>query len=190
VADGSWHGDNVWASLMGGGVIVPSTRPADVVPIGSPAELRWVAVHPHFELSTRRARAARPHRVLLGEATSQAGTFGAFIDAWRRGDRAEIGARLRDRLAEPRRARLIPGYERARRAAFQAGAYGFTISGAGPSVIAIAPPGRERRVGKAIMAAFAREDIGSDLMVCAVDARGARRVRSRTISVWAKGMRT
>jgi homoserine kinase len=174
VADGSWHGDNVWASLMGGGVIVISTVPPEIVPLESPPELRWVTVHPQFELSTRRARAVLPKKVALSDAAAQAGCFASFVTAWRDGDRRGIGRGLQDRLAEPHRARLIPGYAVVRRAALRAGAYGLTLAGAGPSVLAVTPEGEEERIGEAMRGAFRRAGLDSTMLICAVDPEGAR----------------
>ena len=177
VADGAWHGDNVFASLLGGGVLVVSTRPAVVVPLGSPRGLRLVAVHPDVALETRRARAALPRRVPLEDATAQAGQFGAFVAAWTRADRCGIGLGLADRLAEPHRARLVPGFSAARLAALEAGAYGATFAGAGPSVVAVTRVGAEKRVGRAIARAFAGQGLRSDVVICRIDAKGARPVR-------------
>jgi len=174
IADGSWHGDNVFASLMGGGLIVVATRTAEIVPLKSPASLRLVIVHPDFELETRRARAALPARVTVADAAAQAGRFASLVEAWPRGDRRAIGLGLADRLAEPYRAPLVPGYAAAKRAALKAGAHGVTFSGAGPSVVAVAPEGGEARVARALRGAFARAGLGSDAVVCRIDARGAR----------------
>jgi homoserine kinase len=48
-----------------------------------------------------------------------------------------ISRSIHDVIAEPRRQKLIPEFYRAKRAALAAGALGFSISGAGPSVFAL-----------------------------------------------------
>lgn len=176
-ADDSWHGDNVWASLLGGSLIVLSTRPAEIVAIDTPPRLRLVAVHPDLTLDTRRARAALPKAVPLGDATTQAARFGALIAAWPRGDRREIGKGFADCVAEPHRARLVPGFEGARRAALRAGAYGLTFAGAGPTLVSVTPEDKDEEVGQAIQRSFARSGIGAQVLVCRIDPRGARRVQ-------------
>ena len=52
-----------------------------------------------------------------------------------------------DRIAEPRRIPLYPGFPRAREAALAAGAFGVAVSGAGPTLLAVvtAPLGRRGR---------------------------------------------
>lgn len=52
------------------------------------------------------------------------------------GDAALVRAGLRDVLVEPRRAPLIAGFDRVKRAALDRDAMGASISGAGPSVFA------------------------------------------------------
>lgn len=175
-ADGSWHGDNVWSSLLGGGLLVVSTRPAEVVPLGTPRGLRLVLVHPDCELATREARAALPASIPVADATAQAGRLGSLVAAWRRGDRRSIGLALVDRIAEPARAPLVPGYAEAKREATKAGALGVTFSGAGPTVLAVAPEGEEEKVAAAICRGFDRAGLGSEAFVAAVDPRGARPV--------------
>jgi homoserine kinase len=176
VADGAWHGDNVWASLLGGAVIVLSVTPAEMITLPAPPRFRWITVHPEFRLDTRRARSVLPKRVPLLEATTQAGRFASLAIAWTAGDRRGIGRGLADLFAEPARSRLVPGFSQAKRAALHAGAYGMTFSGAGPSVVAVTPEGEEERVGRAIRRAFAREGLGSTQFICSVDALGAREV--------------
>ncbi|MDX1681219.1 MAG: homoserine kinase, partial [Akkermansiaceae bacterium] len=48
-----------------------------------------------------------------------------------------ISRSIHDVIAEPRRQKLIPEFYKAKRAAMAAGALGFSISGAGPSVFAL-----------------------------------------------------
>jgi homoserine kinase len=48
------------------------------------------------------------------------------------------------------------------------------VSGAGPSLLAIAPEGAESDVGLAVVAAYAREGVAAVLHVAGVDGDGAR----------------
>jgi len=78
------------------------------------------------------------------------------------------------RVAEPFRIPLYPGYARAREAALAAGAFGVAVSGAGPTLLAIAPEGMEEDVGRAVVSAYAREGVAAHLHQAVVDVRGAR----------------
>ena len=50
-----------------------------------------------------------------------------------------LRAALDDRIHQPYRKTLIPGYDEVAAAALDAGAYGLVISGAGPTLLALAP---------------------------------------------------
>ena len=66
-----------------------------------------------------------------------------------------ISRSIHDVIAEPRRQKLIPDFYKAKRAALTAGALGFSISGAGPSVFALCE-GEEtaRKVAEAVTKIF------------------------------------
>ena len=64
-----------------------------------------------------------------------------------------------DDIIEPKRASLIPNFYRVKQAAMDAGAYGCSISGAGPTVFAISDADSDvRSIGKAMAEAFNMPD--------------------------------
>jgi homoserine kinase len=77
-------------------------------------------------------------------------------------------------LAEPFRIPLYPGYARARDAALGSGAFGVAVSGAGPTLLAIAAAGEADAVGRAVVAAYREGGVAAELHVAGVDAEGAR----------------
>ena len=76
-------------------------------------------------------------------------------------------------IAEPRRQKLIPDFYKAKRAALSAGALGFSISGAGPSVFALCE-GEEtaRRVADVISKVFSAIPVGNQPYVSRINTRG------------------
>jgi len=82
-----------------------------------------------------------------------------------------------DCIVEPARAPLIPGLMAVKEAAKAAGAYGCTISGAGPTAVAVvSDPGVGARVADAMAAAFRSEgklEINSKAVV-RLDTEGAK----------------
>ena len=54
------------------------------------------------------------------------------------------------------------------------GAFGVAVSGAGPTLLAVVPGGRETAVGDAVLAAYAGEGLEARLRVAEVDGEGAR----------------
>jgi homoserine kinase len=125
-------------------------------------------------VETARARAVLPETVPRGDAVQQAACLGGLLLGLERGDGDLLRAAMVDRVAEPRRIPLYPGYPRAREAALAAGAFGVAVSGAGPTLLAVVPGGRETAVADAVLASYASEGIEARPRVAAVDAEGAR----------------
>jgi homoserine kinase len=133
VASGGRHGDNVGAQLVGGVVITSDTR---LIRVPVPEAWHCVLVHPDAVLETRRAREVLRGKYDLHEIVEQSCNLAIFLAGCYRGDVALIREGLRDVIAEPRRAHLIPGFGDVKRAALMHGALGASISGGGPSVFA------------------------------------------------------
>src|SRR5699024_8038106 len=111
------HADNLAPSLLGGLVLVRSLDPVDAIRLPVPADLRVVLVHPAQQLRTRDSRAVLPESLPRQLALAQAANIGAMIAACCLGDTALLARALDDRLAEPVRAPLLPGFLPAKRAA-------------------------------------------------------------------------
>lgn len=133
VSTGSRHGDNVAPMLLGGVVMATPER---MIPLEVPGWLHCVVVHPDQVLETRRARAVLAEPYPLHQVVAQSAHLALFLTGLQRGDPALLRAGLRDVLVEPRRAVLIPGFDRVKAAALDHGALGASISGAGPSTFA------------------------------------------------------
>ena len=182
VADGSWHGDNVFSSLLGGLVLVPSSDPdGPLAPVSlrAPSRLRLVLVHPALELPTRRARGVVPRTVRMAVHTAHAASLAAFVAALAGGDLARAGQALgEDRLVDPARLPLIPGGRAVVGAMLRAGAFGACIAGAGPSLLALTDAGSgAERIARAAEAAWRRAGVEAHGTVHRLDLLGARRVR-------------
>jgi homoserine kinase len=176
LGSGSAHADNIAPCLYGGFVLVRDPSRPDIVRLPIPAGLTAVVVHPDLEIETSRARELLGDTVPLADAVRQTANLGAFVDALHRGDFALLARSLEDRIAEPRRAALVPGFAAIKRAAIDAGALGSSFSGSGPSLFALcADRLTADRVGTA-MSAAAKEHIGGDpqLYISAIVPHGAR----------------
>ncbi|HEX5386377.1 MAG TPA: homoserine kinase [Gemmatimonadales bacterium] len=169
------HADNVAPSLLGGAVLIRSLHPLDVVRLPVPPELWVVLAHPDQRLRTRESRAVLPREVALDVALHQAAQVAAVVAALAAGDYALLGRALDDRVAEPARAPLLPGFDAAKRAAHAAGALGASISGSGPTAFALARgEASARAVGTAMQAAYAESGMTARIRVAEVDRSGAR----------------
>ncbi|MGY1458294.1 MULTISPECIES: homoserine kinase [unclassified Luteimonas] len=133
VASGSRHGDNVAPMLLGGVVMATPER---MIPLAVPDWLHCVVVHPDQVLETRRSRALLAAPYPLQQVVAHCAHLAQFLTGLQRGDPDLIRAGLRDVLVEPRRAPMIPGFDRVKTAALDHGALGASISGGGPSAFA------------------------------------------------------
>ncbi|HUE87053.1 MAG TPA: homoserine kinase [Vicinamibacterales bacterium] len=173
---GAAHPDNVAPALFGGFVLARSAAPPDVVRLPVPDGLCCVVLHPHLEVETGAARALLGDSVPLGDAVRQWANVGAMVAGLFLSDLPLIGRALEDRVSEPKRAHLVPGFALVKEAARATGALGCSLSGSGPSIFALcASRDRAVLVGEAMRAAFlAAADLGADLWVSPVGTRGAR----------------
>jgi len=178
-ADGAWHGDNAFASLLGGLLLVPSSDPRgrlEPVPLRYPDRLRLVLVHPRLELTTRVSRRVLPRRISLDDHVRGAAAFAGLVASLAAGDLAAAGRFLSsDRIVEPARSRLVPAHAVVIEAMRRAGACGCALAGAGPALMALSEAGPvAEEVARAGRAAFARAGVEATARVHRIDRRGAR----------------
>jgi homoserine kinase len=172
VASGSRHGDNLGPMLLGGLVLATDKR---LVRIPVPAQWHCALVHPHVVLETRRARAALAGHYALGEFVAQSANLALVLAGCYRGEAALVREGLRDVLIEPRRAPLIPGFAAVKQAALDHGAFGASISGAGPSVFGWFEDRASAEAASIDMrAAFKGAGHDSDVIVAPIDGPAAR----------------
>lgn len=169
------HLDNIAACVLGGLTVVRSTDPIDVVrvPLARPL---WVAlVTPGVRLETRAARSVLASTLDRAAWVQQMANTAALLHALASGDLGLISRSLEDGFAEPRRAPLIPRFAEVKRAALGAGALGSSISGAGPTIFALA---EDEAKGAAVLAAMraALGDMPGRAELATVATRGARAI--------------
>lgn len=169
------HADNIAPSLLGGIVLIRSLEPLDLIELPVPDDLWVVVALPDQRLRTAEARAVLPAELSRAVALHQAAHVGAMVAALSSGDYALLGRAIDDRIAEPVRARLLPGFREAKQAALSAGALGSSISGAGPTAFALVRGHAiGKRVAEAMAAAYAGAGYNSDVRVTQIDRAGAR----------------
>ncbi len=172
-ADGAWHADNVGPCLLGGIIFIRDNETLDLASLPVPENLWAAVVHPDIEILTKVARDILPREISLPNVTRQVGNLGGLICGLLQNDYGLISRSIHDVVAEPARRQLIPGFAEAKKAALDAGALGFSISGAGPSVFALCE-GEEvaQKAGAAITEIFGGLSLGHQLYLSRVNQRG------------------
>ncbi len=132
------HPDNILPAILGGitvgGIDGKTVR---YVRFAAPAKLRLMVFVPPFTLSTRKARAALPKTVSLEDAVFNLSHAALLTAALASGELSLLSFAMQDRLHQPYRRPLVPGYDDIERLAKNAGACVVYLSGAGPTMIAL-----------------------------------------------------
>ncbi len=169
------HPDNVVPAFQGGCCLAASGSNTDWI-IG---DVPWheavipIVVIPNFELSTAEARKVLPQSYSRADAIFNTSHLGLLLRGLATGRGDWLKAALVDRIHQPYRQTLIPGYEAVAAAAIQAGAHGVVISGAGPTLLALANQERADAIADAMAATWAESGVEARAMALSIDFRGA-----------------
>lgn len=168
------HPDNVAGALRGGFTITLRGEDGPVVTrLPFPSPWRVCLFVPRQALSTEEARAALPETVPLRDAVFNLAHAAALVAAILRADGPLLTLAMHDRLHQPARLRLVPALDEIAAAARASGAFGAALSGAGPSVLALAPARLAPRVAGAMEEAAAAAGAAGRARVLRVRAAGA-----------------
>jgi homoserine kinase len=166
---GTIHYDNVAASVLGGFVIV-KTNPLNVISIDPPTNLRMCVAVPKIDVPKKKTKVSRgviPKKVKLTDAVLNLSNASAIVAGFIKKDPELIGNSIKDVIVEPARQHMIPGYEKVKQNALKAGAYGVTISGAGPSVIAFSKNSFDlKKISTAMAKGFKTANIECQTIIC------------------------
>ena len=166
------HPDNVVPALVGGWC-VSVTNGATIEHIKLPVpHLKTIVCTPDFSLNTERARRALPKKVLLRDAVFNLSRSAMMIAALAQKQYQMLSCAMKDRLHQPYRQKLIPGMESVLNAARMSGAVGAALSGAGPSLIALASTKNASRVARAMQTTWKRHMIVAQSRVLSFDTTG------------------
>lgn len=177
-ACGAPHADNVAPALLGGITVILSYDPLRVMRLDPLKESEIVIISPKLDLGDEKTKLARdvlPATIPLPTVVRQMGSYSSLILGLMIKDPRMTGRGISgDMIVEPARAKLIPGFSGLKEAALEAGAYGFSISGAGPSVFALCPIRKGGDVGRVVKGRFAKEGVASEYSIYRCGEEGAK----------------
>jgi homoserine kinase len=158
------HPDNVAPMVHGGATLaLPHAGAAlEITRLTIHDSLAFVFAVPDFTVETKRARAALPASVPHAVAAEAAARGAALVHGLAYGDPRALAAGLDDVLHVPFRRSLVRGYDDVVGAARGAGALGATLSGSGPTIVAVAAPARVPPVGDAMRRAWDRHGVRTE----------------------------
>jgi homoserine kinase len=167
------HPDNVVPAFLGGcQLAATSSRGWEICPVQWHPEIIPVVAIPDFELSTSQARKVLPTEISRDDAVFNASHFGLLLQALASNQKEWLQAALKDKLHQPYRKSLIPGYDRVESAVIEAGAHGMVISGAGPTLLALTDSAHSPQVVQAMTHAWVKVGIKSTVLPLPIDTNG------------------
>jgi homoserine kinase len=167
------HADNVAPSVMGSLVATCLTEEGKIKYLQSewPRELKIIAVVPSFHLSTKTARSILPSDISLKDAVFN---LQRAVLLWpalmgRRYDL--VREAMKDRVHQPYRQNLVPGLAEALQIREMDGLVGVALSGAGPTIIALASSNFQR-IGQEIVSCFEKNQVAARILILDADPQG------------------
>jgi len=163
-ASGAAHADNVAPAIYGGFVIVHKDKIISLMP----HNVGIVAVHPEIIVSTREARALLPHALSLEDISFNTGNAASMVVGMMKNDIKLIGESMENRVIEAIRSKLIKGYSQVKENAIRAGASGVTISGSGPTLIAVCRMEEREKIAEVMIKAFSDNNVQSEAFITTI----------------------
>ena len=167
------HPDNVAASLHGGLVIsAQEGTQIHTIQLECPPALHVVLAIPDFPLSTQEARRILPEQINFSDAIYNMSRSALLIGSIATGKLEMLPIAMKDRLHQPYRSKLIPGFDDVVTAATTAGALSVALSGAGPTIAAYCLTNM-KEVGNQMAKAFKKHNVACQIRPLGIDRDGA-----------------
>lgn len=133
------HPDNVVPALVGGLIINFYCNDSyDYYKIDVDDNLDFILVVPDFELKTEALRKVLPEKINYQPIISNLSRISLLTAAFIKKEYHLLKIAMEDELHQPFRKSLIKDFNQILKVAYQNGAYGAALSGAGPTIMAVA----------------------------------------------------
>jgi len=171
-ADEEGHPDNVAPAIYGGFQVSLRTGESSgqwiTQRVSIPDGLQCVLFIPDEEMSTTAARAALPESLSYADAIHNIARASMLVNCFATGQFDPLRYAMQDKLHQQYRKHMFP-FEPIIKVALEAGAHGAYLSGAGPTVLAIAGGVGTANVGSDTMSQFLAEAVSEAMIQEAAD---------------------
>ena len=167
------HPDNVTPALMGGltlSYVADGQHYFLSLPVAQ--DLTMIVAIPDFTLSTAHARSVLPAQINRADAIFNCSRTALLVYALQNQRYDLLATAMDDRLHQPYRAPLVPGMSEAIAAAYEAQALGVALSGAGPTLLALAQSHQEA-IASALSTSFQHHGVSCRTRTLGADTTGA-----------------
>lgn len=145
------HPDNVVPALVGGLCINFYCNHAyDYYKIDIDKNLDFIVTVPDYELKTEDLRNVLPKKLNYSQVIDNMRSVSLLTAAFINHDYKILKIAMEDQIHQPFRKNLIKSFDKIIQKAYQNGAYGAALSGAGPTILAISSPDNSENIAKAM----------------------------------------
>ena len=156
------HPDNVVPALVGGLTInFNCNNNYDYYKIDVDSDINCILLVPDYELKTENLRQVLPQKINYNRAISNLSRISLLTAAFINKDYKLLKTAMDDQLHQPYRKKLIKGFDQIIRTAYNNGAAGAALSGAGPTILALAV-GNENLIAEKMKEIYKSLAIDSD----------------------------
>lgn len=173
------HPDNVVPAILGGMVMSSMEDDGSIVyrKLDWPDEWHITVGIPDFELATNVARSVLPESYSLEDAKFNARKYAMLVHAIDTKDAELMKASMDDRLHQPYRERLVPGFKEIKEALkHEDDVLGVVISGAGPAVIIISRNNVVEKIQNVVKETWNNLNIHAEVRTLCIEKNGATKV--------------
>lgn len=168
------HPDNIVPAVAGGlTTAMVLGRELFYQKVSLHGDLKVIIAVPDFTLPTREARAVLPEEVPWNDCVRHLQQACFVVQSLSNGDYRHLARAMDDEIVQPSRQSLIPGLKEVIETALQRGALGAALSGAGPSVMALADRNLEY-IGTGMQEAFRDAGCQSRCLYLNIDHQGVQ----------------
>lgn len=168
------HPDNTTPAIIGG-FVISSVLTEDKVLYKKliwPDEWKFIICHPDFMLSTQMARSVLPKEVPMKDAVFNIGCSSFLVAAICTKDVDLLRKSVNDKLHQPYRAGLVPGFVDIVNKMKNLGAIGTFLSGAGPSISIIYNSNISSEIINSVTTIWQKKNIKAEFFMPTVDNTG------------------
>ena len=173
------HPDNVVPAILGGLVMSSMEDDGSVIyrRLDWPEDWHITVCIPDFELATNISRSVLPEKVPMEDAKFNARRLAMLIHAIDTVDAKLMKSALEDKLHQPYREKLIPGFKEIKEALkHEENVLGTVISGAGPSIVIFSQKNNIEKIYQTVKEVWDNMNFHCDIRTLTVEKCGASKV--------------
>ena len=173
------HPDNVVPAILGGMVMSSMEDDGSIIhrKLNWPEDWHITVGIPDYELATNVARSVLPESYSLEDAKFNARKYAMLVHAIDTKDAELIKASMDDRLHQPYRERLVPGFKEIKEALkHEEDVLGVVISGAGPAIIISSRKNVVEKIQDVVKETWNNLNIHSEVRTLCIEENGASKV--------------